>query len=164
MPHLLLSSVRTIIWLRQPSNHPKTLRVSLASTKILWLLNTIFSLYYPLLAISALTGSLRQRLSTKRKSSKREKSSPINQLMNWMRILESSGLAKVDLRLRYTKRERARLLLITRNTRDRSVHASRNAICLRNNGSITLKISPKTSPITRFLKIDSRDNYLMAKT
>lgn len=40
--------------------------------------------------------------------------------MNSMKALENSGLEKEDLKLKYTKKESHRLLLIIRNMKDKS--------------------------------------------
>ena len=40
-------------------------------------------------------------------------------LKNLMKILENNGLEKVDLKLRYIKKENLKLLIITENTKDK---------------------------------------------
>lgn len=55
-------------------------------------------------------------------------------LKNLMKICASSGLEKVDLKLKFTKKEKVKLQIIIGNTKDKSETVSKNTIIMKING------------------------------
>jgi hypothetical protein len=77
---------------------------------------------------------LKSRNFTIKKLKMKEKYFKMLVSKNLMKIYANSGLEKVDLKLKFIKREKVKLQIIIANTKDKSETVSKNTIILKING------------------------------